>query len=96
MYYWICSLFFVYKVCSNGTRVYVHKDIWDTFVEKLVTRVRAMKIGDPLDEQTTVGASISGAHANKVLSYINNAKAAVRRPLSLLFSAIGGATAFSR
>lgn len=65
------------KVCSNGTRVFVHKDIWDRFVSALVARTKAMKIGDPLDVKTTVGATISKEHAEKVLSYIENAKAMV-------------------
>ena len=66
------------QVCSNGTRVFVHKDIWEKFVSSLVARTKAMKIGDPLDEETTVGATISKEHAEKVLSYIDRAKQAVK------------------
>jgi betaine-aldehyde dehydrogenase len=35
------------EICSNGTRVFVHRSIINVFLEKLVARVQAMKIGDP-------------------------------------------------
>lgn len=41
------------EVCSNGTRVFVHEDIWDQFVSALVEKTKAMKIGNPLSEETT-------------------------------------------
>ncbi|HEX8756608.1 MAG TPA: transcriptional regulator BetI, partial [Steroidobacteraceae bacterium] len=44
------------EVCSNGTRVFVHRAIKAVFLERLVARVRAMRIGDPLDPATQVGA----------------------------------------
>ena len=43
------------EICSNGTRVYVHKDIKDTFLEKLIERTSKMIIGDPMDLETHVG-----------------------------------------
>jgi len=58
--------------------VFVHKNIWDQFVPALVARTKAMKIGNPLNEDTTVGATISRQHAEKVLSYISKAKQAVK------------------
>ncbi len=62
------------EVCSNGTRVFVHKKILDVFIDKLVARVSQMKIGDPLDPETHVGALISSAHMEKVLSYVESGK----------------------
>ena len=56
----------------------MHKSIWERFVSSLVARTKAMKIGDPMDDQTTVGATISPEHAHKVLSYIENAVSMVR------------------
>ena len=35
------------EICSNGTRVYIHEEIHDEFLERLVTRTSKMKIGDP-------------------------------------------------
>jgi betaine-aldehyde dehydrogenase len=58
------------EVCSNGTRVFVHKAVHAEFVERLRTRVAAMRIGDPLDPATQVGALISEEHMEKVLGYI--------------------------
>jgi betaine-aldehyde dehydrogenase len=63
------------EVCSNGTRVYVQRGVYDAFMEKLVARVRKMRIGDPLDPETHVGALVSEAHMNKVLGYIEQGKA---------------------
>ncbi len=58
------------EICSNGTRVFVHEDVHDEFVERLVTRTAKMKIGDPMDPDTHVGALISAEHMEKVLGYI--------------------------
>lgn len=58
------------EICSNGTRVFVHRSIINVFLEKLVARVQAMKIGDPTDPSVHVGALISADHMNKVLGYV--------------------------
>jgi len=70
------------EVCSNGTRVYVHASIYDDFIGRLRTRTEKMRIGDPLDPATHVGALISEEHMNKVLSYIELAKASGARLLT--------------
>ncbi len=64
------------EVCSNGTRVYVHEDVHDEFIDRLVTRTSKMKLGDPMDPETHVGALISREHLDKVLSYIEAGKSA--------------------
>lgn len=61
------------EVCSNGTRVFVHKSIMKDFTEKLVKATKKLKIGNPMDEDTTVGATIHADHAAKVLGYIDTA-----------------------
>lgn len=58
------------QVCSNGTRVFVHRSIKAAFLERLVKRVGAMRIGDPMNPETQVGALISEQHMYKVLGYI--------------------------
>jgi betaine-aldehyde dehydrogenase len=58
------------EVCSNGTRVFVHRKIKEAFLQRLVARTSAMRIGDPLDPRTQVGSLISQAHMEKVLAYI--------------------------
>ena len=62
------------QVCSNGTRVYVHKNIAERFLNRLVEKTKNMKIGNPFDEDTVVGATISTQQAEKVLSYIDIAQ----------------------
>jgi betaine-aldehyde dehydrogenase len=63
------------QVCSNGTRVFVHRSIKAAFLERLVKRVAAMRIGDPMNPDTQVGALISEAHMHKVLGYIERGRA---------------------
>ena len=58
------------EVCTNGTRVFVHKTIRDAFLAKLKARTQSMVIGDPLDPATHMGALISPGHMEKVLGYI--------------------------
>jgi betaine-aldehyde dehydrogenase len=70
------------EVCSNGTRVFVHRSIRQAFLEKLVARVKRLRIGDPLDPATQVGALISEEHMNKVLGYIERGKAEGARVLT--------------
>ncbi len=70
------------EVCSNGTRVFVHRSIRQAFLERLVARVARMKIGDPEDPATQVGALISAAHLQKVLGYIERGRAEGARVLT--------------
>jgi betaine-aldehyde dehydrogenase len=69
------------EVCSNGTRVFVHKRIKAEFLKRLTARVAAMTVGDPLDPATQVGALISEGHMHKVLSYIAQGRAEGARVL---------------
>ncbi|KAK3108591.1 hypothetical protein FSP39_011561 [Pinctada imbricata] len=62
------------QVCSNGTRVFVHKKILGQFLDKLILRTKKMKIGDPNLEDVTVGATISMEQAEKTLYYVDLAK----------------------
>ncbi len=63
------------QVCSNGTRVFVHKAIKETFLSRLKARTEAIVIGDPQDEATQMGPMVSLAQREKVLSYIDKGKA---------------------
>lgn len=58
------------EICSNGTRVFVHESIHTPFVEGLRERTEKMRVGDPMDPNTHVGALISEEHMEKVLGYI--------------------------
>ncbi len=69
------------QVCSNATRVFVHRSVKAAFLEKLIGRVAAMRIGDPLDPATQVGALVSEQHMHKVLGYIERGRAEGARVL---------------
>ena len=62
------------QVCLCGSRVLVQDGIYDQFVGRFIEAVEAMKIGDPSDEQTELGALISAEHLEKVEGYIELAK----------------------
>ena len=60
------------QVCSNGTRVFVQKGLHDRFLDRLVERTKAIRIGDPLDPETQMGPLVSKAQHEKVLGYIEH------------------------
>jgi betaine-aldehyde dehydrogenase len=47
------------QVCSNGTRVFVHEAIFDSFVDEVVRRSCAIVVGDPFDPATQMGPLVS-------------------------------------
>jgi len=63
------------EVCSNATRVFVHRSVRQEFLRHLVKRVSAMRIGDPMDPATQVGSLISEEHMQMVLGYIARGRA---------------------
>ncbi len=63
------------EVCSNATRVFVHRSVRKEFLRRLVERVSVMRIGDPMDPATQVGSLISGEHMENVLGYIARGRA---------------------
>jgi betaine-aldehyde dehydrogenase len=70
------------EVCSNGTRVFVHRSLKAAFLDRLVARTRRLRIGDPQDPATQVGALISEEHLNKVLGYIERGRSEGARVLT--------------
>ncbi len=58
------------EICTNCTRVYVHADIHDQFLELLVARTKKLRVGDPMAPETQMGSLISRAHMERVLGYI--------------------------
>lgn len=62
------------QVCSNGTRIFVQRNIAEAFTKRLVAATQKLKIGDPMAEETTVGATIHEDHARKVLGYLASAR----------------------
>ncbi|MCF3947669.1 betaine-aldehyde dehydrogenase [Acidiphilium sp. AL] len=62
------------EICSNGTRVFVHRRVYDRFLDAVKTRTQRLTIGDPLDPRTQIGSLISPEHMDKVLSHIEAGK----------------------
>ena len=62
------------ECCVAGTRLLVEESVADGFVERLVERSRSLKVGDPMDEETDIGALIHDEHAEKVLGYVERGK----------------------
>ena len=62
------------QVCISLQRIYVHENVYDSFVEKFVAATKNLKIGDPLDPQTDVSALISKGDVGRTLEWIDEAK----------------------
>ena len=62
------------QVCLCGSRILVQENVYDKFVDRFVNEVENMKIGDPSNEDTKLGALISPEHLSKVEEYIQIAK----------------------
>jgi len=60
------------QCCVGGSRLVVERSIAAEFTEKLAGKMRRIRVGDPLDEQTQVGALFDEAHMEKVLSYVED------------------------
>ena len=63
------------QVCSNGTRVFVHKNIKEAFLKRLSERLATAIIGDPQIEETNFGPMVSERQLNIVMGYIEKGKA---------------------
>ena len=68
--------------CISVQTVYVHRSIYDKFVELVVAEVNKLKLGDPLDPTTDVGTLIDERAAQRVESWINEAKRGGARVLT--------------
>jgi betaine-aldehyde dehydrogenase len=62
------------EICSNGTRVFVHEDLRERFVDLLLEKTGQLKVGNPSDKTTHVGALISEDHYQKVMDFIHLGK----------------------
>jgi len=62
------------EICLCGSRIFVERSIHDSFVDRFVAATKKLRVGEPSDEATDVGALISEAHVEKVTGYIELAK----------------------
>lgn len=64
------------QVCVSTQRIFVHADVMDEFVERLAARVRSLRVGDPLLQETEVGPLITPHEATRVMSWTDEAVSA--------------------
>jgi aminomuconate-semialdehyde/2-hydroxymuconate-6-semialdehyde dehydrogenase len=63
------------EICLCGSRLLVQRSIYDRFKQRYLDRVRALRVGDPDDAATDLGALVSQAHFDKVVGCIERARA---------------------
>ena len=59
------------EVCTCPSRILVHESIYDKFMERVIARTNAIKMGNPLDSNTMMGAQASEDQYQKILSYFD-------------------------
>ena len=61
------------QVCICNERTFVHRDIYDRFLDDFVSRAKALRVGDPLDERTDIGPKVSRPELEKVEAMVADA-----------------------
>ena len=64
---------FAGQYCIGVQRVYAHRSIYPAFLERMLKDTEAMKVGDPLDEDTDCGPVIDRTAANRILTWVDEA-----------------------
>jgi aldehyde dehydrogenase (NAD+) len=59
------------QVCSAGSRILAHRDVYDDVVERLAARAKSIKVGDPAVRETSMGPVVSAAQMKTVLDYVD-------------------------
>ena len=62
------------EICLCGSRIFVERPLYERFKRDFVADVSRLKVGDPLEADTDVGAIVSKQHFEKIMSYIELAK----------------------
>lgn len=60
--------------CTAGSRLFLHRDVHDQFLDVLVRKVSELKVGDPLEEDTDMGAIINKKQFDQILGYVDEGK----------------------
>lgn len=56
--------------CTAGSRLFVHQSVFDPFMARLAAKLETLRVGDPLDEQSDMGAIVSRQQFERVVGYI--------------------------
>jgi aldehyde dehydrogenase (NAD+) len=62
------------EVCSAASRLLVHEDAHDRFLDELAARARKLRVGNPLDSATQMGSQVSARQMDRILDYIESGK----------------------
>jgi aminomuconate-semialdehyde/2-hydroxymuconate-6-semialdehyde dehydrogenase len=62
------------QICLCGSRIYVERPLYEKFRDEFVRRTKALRVGDPLDDATDMGALVSKQHMEKVTGYLDLAR----------------------
>lgn len=62
------------EICLCGSRIIIEKSIYEKFKERFIAETKKLKVGDPLEEDTNIGAIVSKQHFDKINYHINLAK----------------------
>ena len=62
------------QVCCAGSRVFIHEDIYDRFLEEAIKAFESVKVGLPWEEDTVMGTQINRTQLEKILSYVEIGK----------------------
>jgi aldehyde dehydrogenase (NAD+) len=61
--------------CTAGSRLFLHEDVYDEVLDRLVAKLGALKVGDPLDEATDMGAIINNSQFTQISQYLEEGRA---------------------
>jgi betaine-aldehyde dehydrogenase len=57
--------------CTAGSRLFLHESIYDSFLDRLARQLSELRVGDPLDEETDMGAIVNRTQFDRVCAYIS-------------------------
>ncbi|KAI8900641.1 aldehyde dehydrogenase domain-containing protein, partial [Globomyces pollinis-pini] len=63
------------QVCCAGSRLFVHEDIYDSFIQKFIEKSKKIKIGDPFDSDTELGPIVDKIQLDSIMNFIDDARA---------------------
>jgi len=62
------------QICLCGSRIFIEKSIYEKFKKDFIQKTKQLKVGDPFNKETNIGAIVSKQHLEKVESYIKLAE----------------------
>jgi len=62
------------QICLCGSRIMIERPLYEKFKRDFVEKTKQLKVGPPLEKETTTGAVVSATHLDKILSYLDIAK----------------------